>query len=164
MALTKLNFSGQPTLPSASMPTGTVLQSKSTGDVGDLGQVNTGNTTFTDISGVDLVITPIKSNSLFLIWHQLAFDTGGAAQAFIFRLTYNHSGISQSVIDDRYDSQGYEVFSANARFGSFGQQILNLAPATTNEITFRQQFRASGSYTVYVNRGLCKIMVQEIAQ
>ena len=156
MALTKLN--------SFSMPTGTVLQSKSTGDVGDLAQVNTSDTTFEDILGVDLVITPIKSNSLFLIWHQTGFDTGGAANSFIFRLTYNHSGISQSVIDDRYDTQGHEVFSTNARLGSFGHQFLNLSPATTNEITFRQQFRAGGSYTVYCNRGISKIMVQEIAQ
>ena len=121
MALTKLN--------SSSMPTGTVLQSKSTGDVGGLGQVNTGNTTFTDISGVDLVITPIKSNSLFLIWHQLAFDTGGAAQSFIFRLTYNHSGISQSVISERVinlQNQGLlESSMEHLRTSDLGYRFLN---------------------------------------
>ena len=55
MALTKLNFTGQPTLPSANMPTGSVLQVKQS--VIPKETITTSSATFVS-AGHSLAITP----------------------------------------------------------------------------------------------------------
>tara|TARA_R100001460_G_scaffold25883_1_gene52145 strand:+ start:268 stop:822 length:555 start_codon:yes stop_codon:yes gene_type:complete len=65
MALTKLNFTGQPTLPSANMPTGSVIQTVQTYD--NTNEQTYNATAFTNISHLNTTITPKLSNSKFLI-------------------------------------------------------------------------------------------------
>ena len=63
MALTKLNFTGQPTVPSAKMPTGSVLQVVSA-DASS--QENTTSSSYVASSGVTLSITPSSTSSKIL--------------------------------------------------------------------------------------------------
>ena len=99
-----------------------------------LAQVSTNSTTFADVSGLDLVITPASTSSkfvLFVNWHTDTADDGHGLNAV---LTYNHSGISQTNVDDYYDNYGLEITADRAN--SWQAMNYYLAPSTTNEITF----------------------------
>ena len=146
----------------AGISTGKALQIISTPDVGDLSQASTNSTTYADISGVDLVLTPTASSSKFLIFVTYNIDTGGDGHGLGGRLTYNHSGISQTEVDDRYGVSNSEVHAG--RLNSWQAQNYYLAPNTTNEITFRLQISAaSNGQTTYFNRGTLRIMAVEYA-
>jgi hypothetical protein len=146
----------------AAIATGKALQIASTPDVGDLSQASTNSTTFADISGVDLVLTPTASSSKFLLFLSYNIDSGGDGHGVGARLTYNHSGISQTEVDDRYGNSNCEVTAD--RINSWQAQNYYLAPSTTNEITFRIQINANtNGETGYFNRGTARIMAVEYA-
>jgi len=141
---------------------GKVLQVVSTPDVGGLSQVSTNSTTYADISGVDLVLTPTASSSKFLLFVSYHIDTGGSGHGVGGRLTYNHSGISQTEVDDRYGLSNCEVIADT--INTWQAQNYYLAPNTTNEITFRLQINANtNGETGYFNRGTLRIMAVEYA-
>jgi len=158
------------TLPTAnggtgatSFAAGKALQIISTPDVGGLSQASTNSTTYADISGVDLVLTPTASSSKFLLFVTYNIDTGGNGHGLGARLTYNHSGISQTEVDDRYGQSNFNVTPDN-RSNTWQSQNYYLAPNTTNEITFRLQINSnSGGQTAYFNRGTLRIMAVEYA-
>ena len=146
----------------AAIATGKALQIISTPDVGGLSQASTNSTTYADISGVDLVLTPTASSSKFLLFLSYNIDTGGDGHGIGARLTYNHSGISQTEVDDRYGSSNFEVTADRAN--TWQAQNYYLAPSTTNEITFRVQINANtNSETGYLNRGTVRIIAMEYA-
>ena len=66
MPLTKLNFSGQPTLPHANLPTGSILQ-KQTFTLATTSHLSTTSTTSAQAGNVQVSITPKKANSKILI-------------------------------------------------------------------------------------------------
>tara|TARA_R110000803_G_scaffold181523_2_gene243937 strand:+ start:476 stop:970 length:495 start_codon:yes stop_codon:yes gene_type:complete len=164
MALTKINnntLSAVTTLPSA-IATGKALQIKSTPDVGGLNQASTNSATYADVSGVDLVLTPTASGSKFVLFVTYNIDSGGDSHGIGARLTFNHSGISQTEVDDRYGQSNTEVQAD--RFNTWQGQNYYLAPNTTNEITFRLQIAAAtGGQTSYFNRGTLRIIAVEYA-
>jgi hypothetical protein len=164
MAIIKPNnntISAITALPAA-ISTGKALQIISTPDVGDLSQASTNSTTYADISGVDLVLTPTASSSKFLLFLSYNIDTGGNGHGVGGRLTYNHSGISQTEVDDRYGVSNSEVHAD--RLNSWQTQNYYLAPNTTNEITFRLQINSSSNgELIYFNRGTLRIMAVEYA-
>jgi hypothetical protein len=172
MALSKIDAANflNGTIPSgnittaslAAAATGKALQIISTPDVGGLSQASTNSTTYADISGVDLVLTPTASSSKFLLFLSYNIDTGGDGHGVGARLTYNHSGISQTEVDDRYGNSNFEVTADRAN--TWQAQNYYLAPSTTNEITFRIQINANtNSETGYFNRGTARIMAVEYA-
>ncbi len=116
-----------------------------------LAQVSTSSSTFADVSGLDLVITPASTSSkfvLFVNWHTDTADDGHGLNAV---LTYNHSGISQTNVDDYYDNYGLHITADRAN--AWQSQNYYLAPSTTNEITFRLQIAtATDGENVYFNR------------
>ena len=63
MALTKLNFTGQPTLPSASMPTGSVLQTITS----PFNSIKAVDSTSYIAMGHSLQITPSSTSSKILL-------------------------------------------------------------------------------------------------
>ncbi len=172
MALSKIDAANflNGTIPSgnittaslAAAATGKALQIISTPDVGGLSQASTNSTTYADISGVDLVLTPTASSSKFLLFLSYNIDTGGDSHGLGARLTYNHSGISQTEVDDRYGGSNFEVTADRAN--TWQAQNYYLAPNTTNEITFRIQINANtNGETSYFNRGTARIMAVEYA-
>jgi|5B_taG_2_1085324.scaffolds.fasta_scaffold34037_3 hypothetical protein len=146
----------------AAISTGKALQIISTPDVGDLSQASTNSTTYADISGVDLVLTPTASSSKFLLFVSYNIDTGGDGHGLGARLTYNHSGISQTEVDDRYGNSNFHITADRAN--TWQSMNYYLAPSTTNEITFRLQIATgTGGETAYFNRGTLRIMAVEYA-
>ena len=145
----------------AAITTGKVLSVNITPN-NTLSQVSNNSSTYADISGVDLVITPVSSSSKFVLYTNFHFDTGGNTDGVRSRLTYNHSGISQTSIDAAYEDYGDRVHGGG-RLVSFTTSHYYLAPSTTNEITFRLQFSNQGSGTAYLDRKTLRITAWEYA-
>jgi hypothetical protein len=116
-----------------------------------LAQVSSNSETFADVSGQDLVITPASTSSKFVLFVSTHTDTGGDGHGLTTRLTYNHSGISQTELDDNYDSYGYHARAD--RTNTWQSMNYYLAPSTTNEITFRLQIATvTAGESAYFNR------------
>ena len=116
-----------------------------------LAQASTNSTTFADVSGLDLVITPASTSSKFVLFVNYNVDTGGDGHGLNAVLTYNHSGISQTYVDDYYDNFAFHITAD--RGNSWQAMNYYLAPSTTNEITFRLQIATSDAgETAYFNR------------
>ena len=140
---------------------GKVLQVVSTAN-STLAQVSTNSTTFADVSGLDLVITPTSTSSKFVLFVNWHTDTGGDGHGLNAVLTYNHSGISQTYVDDYYDNYAFHITADRAN--SWQSQNYYLAPSTTNEITFRVQIATSdGGENVYFNRRAYRCIAVEYA-
>ena len=144
----------------ASITTGKVLSVNITPN-NTLSQASNNSSTYADVSGVDLVITPVSTSSKFVLYTNFNFDTGGNTHGIRSRLTYNHSGISQTSIDASYEDYGDKVHAD--RLNGFTASHYYLAPSTTNEITFRLQFSNQGSGTAYLNRKTLRITAWEYA-
>ena len=89
------------------------------------------------------------------------FDGGGNNQKITARLTYNHSGISQTEVDPSYGDYSMGSTVGGSRTTAWYTLINYLAPNTTNEITFRMQFASAGAYTTYLNRKTLRIIATE---
>ena len=140
---------------------GTVIQAKSTA-ASSAGQISTTADSYNDVTGIDLLITPKFSNSTMILITNFHCDTAAANRNASLRLTFDHSGISQTAIDTNQD--GYSLQSGADAFNGFGIMIYTHSPSTTNEITYRLQFRnVGGSGTVYLNRKPTKIIAYEVA-
>ena len=145
----------------AAISTGKVLSVNITPN-STLSQASNNSSTYADISGVDLVITPVSTSSKFVLFTNFHFDAGGDALGVRSRLTYNHSGISQTNVDSAYEDFGDRV-NGGGRLVAFTASNYYLAPSTTNEITFRLQFSNQGSGTAYLNRKTLRITAWEYA-
>jgi hypothetical protein len=156
------------TLPTAnggtgatSFTAGKILQIKSTAN-STLAQVSSNSTTFADVSGQDLLITPTSASSKFNLFVNYNVDTGGDGHGLSSVLTYNHSGISQTYVDDYYDNYAFHITADRAN--SWQAMNYYLEPNTTNEITFRLQIASStGGETAYFNRRAYRCIAVEYA-
>ena len=126
-----------------------------------LSQASTNSTTMVDVNDVDVTLTPTSTSSKIVLWSNFHFDSGGVDQGIIARLTYNHSGISQTEVDPSYDEYSMTTIIGGSRLGAWYTLMNYLAPNTTNEITFRMQFSAGGSYSVYLDRKTLRIIAME---
>ena len=145
----------------AAISTGKILQIKGTANQNE-GQVNSNSTTYADVSGVDLLFTPTSSSSKIYLSLTFNTDTGGTGHGIGAKLTFNHSGISQTECDAVYGA--YEYKTRTIRSNSWQTQHYIHSPSTTNEITYRMQFNSSGAgETVYLNRKTIRIVAMEYA-
>ena len=140
---------------------GTVIQAKCT-PTSDAGQVSSTSDSYADVTGLDVVITPKFSNSTMILVTSFHVSTAAGNRNASVRLTFNHSGISQTAVDSNQD--GYSINSEGGSFDGFGAMCYTHTPSTTNEITYRFQFRNVGpSSTVYMNRKPSRIIAYEVA-
>jgi len=139
---------------------GTVIQSKCTPS-NSLAQASSALDSYVDVTGIDLTFTPLFSNSTIILVTSFHGSTTIANQNLSVRLSFNHSGISQTVVDSNQD--GYSINSGAGAFNGFGTMCYTHTPSTTNEITYRFQFRRFGSGTVYFNKKPSKIIAYEVA-
>ena len=139
----------------------TVIQAKCTPSNSEA-QVSSASNSYVDVTGIDLTFTPLFSNSTIILVTCFHGSTSTGNVNFSVRLTFNHSGISQSAVDSNQD--GYSINSAAGSFSGFGTMIYTHTPNTTNEITYRFQYRnINGSGTVYFNKKPSKIIAYEVA-
>ena len=139
----------------------TVIQAKCSAS-SSAGQISSTSDSYADVSDIDLVITPLFANSTIILVTNFHGSSSGGGVNFSVRLTFNHSGISQTVVDSNQD--GYSQSTSSGSNDQFGTMIYTHTPNTTNEITYRFQFRnVGGSGTVYFNKKPSKIIAYEVA-
>ena len=140
---------------------GKILQAKCTA-ANSLGQISSTSDSYVDVTGLDVVITPKFSNSTMILVTTFHITTAYQNRNASVRLTFNHSGISQTAVDSNQD--GYSINSEGGSFDGFGAMCYTHTPSTTNEITYRLQFRNVGANsTVYMNKKPSKIIAYEVA-
>jgi hypothetical protein len=138
----------------------TVIQAKCTPSNSEA-QASSATDSYVDVTGIDLTFTPLFSNSTIILVTSFHGSTSGGGVNFSVRLTFNHSGISQTVVDSNQD--GYSQATSSGSNDQYGSMVYTHTPNTTNEITYRFQFRRYGSGTVYFNKKPSKIIAYEVA-
>ena len=145
----------------SAFPFGKILQAKCTPS-NDLAQATTSGDTYIDITGLDLTFTPLFATSTIILITTYHGSTGGGNINFSVRLTFNHSGISQTAVDSNQD--GYSMATHATSIDGFNTMCYTHTPNTTNEITYRFQFRSvSAQGTIGFNKKVSKIIAYEVA-
>lgn len=152
MALTKLNFSGQPTLPSSIFPTGTVIQTKH--DSGD--GIFISNQSSTQDSGLAVTLTPTSTSNKLLMSYSSTLYVNGNAQLWVavyiddaVVANLKHESYYGAGGDERRDIGGYFLHT----------------PTSTSSTSFKLYIiRGSGSYTLGSSGVQSSFMVQEVKQ
>jgi len=116
----------------------------------------TTSTTFTDITGLSVTITPSNSSNRILVICDTTITAGGGAGGF-----YGVRLMRDSTAIDIGDAAGSRVQSSyGARTNSddnvtkTGAFIVLDAPATTSAITYKLQAIVYSGGTIYINRQL----------
>ena len=123
----------------------------------------TQNTSFTDISGLSVTMTPASAASRFRVDYHVNFGVSPSVYSGSLRLVKVVGG---STTDNIYigDAAGSRrrtsnfTWSSNAGYGSYPMAVFSGSlihhPNTTSAVTFKLQFQShySGGFTVYVNR------------
>ena len=142
--------SGQ-SIPKAALPTGSVLQVVSTTKTDTF---TTTATSFTDITGLSVSITPTSASSKILVFVNVNGSQQYGANRVALRLLRDSTTIDA----------GTAVGSRQAAFGGFGTPDSTIpsatvsgnhldSPATTSSITYKMQVACiAGGGTAYVNR------------
>jgi hypothetical protein len=151
---------------SSSISTGTVLQVVST-TKNDI--FSSSSTSFTDITGLSVSITPTSASSKILVLVSSNYGTGGGSQLFMANLvrgstniaTPNNTGLTYSATAVAYQTTSDQV-------ANYSMNFLD-SPATTSATTYKVQAKVTGS-TFYVNgrnsadlNSVSTITVMEIA-
>lgn len=116
---------------------------------------STTNTTFTDVTGLTVSITPSSASSKVLVIVNLVFGYSGTGAAHI---KLNGGNISSYVGDAagnrvRGVSNVYTNTGLRNDLVAWNQPMLYLdSPATTSSTTYAAQIRVGSTGTVYVNR------------
>ena len=161
MALTKLNYTGQGTIPSAKMPTGSVIQVVSTTYQTE---ATTTSTSFVD-TGLTFSITPQFSSSKVFI---------NVSQAFAFAQSTENQWQGNLIIADGsnnviFGGTGYDQFRIKNAFALGWQTNLQVlhSPNTTSSFTYKTRMKAvlSGTnvYAQYAGSAPSSITLMEIA-
>jgi hypothetical protein len=110
-------------------------------------------TSFADITGLTVNITPSSSNSKILVTAHLGAVSGGGAHAQIFGFARDSTVIGQSTASvttaggiGRYTGGS----GAADNFESMSFQVLD-SPSTTSQVTYKLQGKTTGS-TTYIGR------------
>jgi hypothetical protein len=136
----------------ASMPSGSILQVLQTTKTDVF---STSSTSYTDVTGMSVNITPTSSSSKILIIGGISFGPSTTAQYAQFgRLVRNGSAI---FIADAAGNRDRGTFSFQE--GGFeGPLSLHFnyidSPGTTSQVTYGIQIRAESPQTAYINRGV----------
>ncbi len=164
MALTKLNYTGQGTVPIASVPTitgakmpaGSVLQVVYANTTTE---VSTTSTTFAD-TGLTATITPISTSSKILITFT------------VFQFMTNSAGYGDlKIVRGSTDLQtyGFNNYAGSSTIMSSNSYQYVDSPSTTSPTTYKIQYNCRGEGTVICQYddgngdGLSTMTLQEIA-
>ena len=147
----------------AAQPAGSILQMQSTLKTN---YTSMNNTSFTDISGLSVSITPQFSNSKIIV--TLTCSIGHKANEYgCIKIVQNSSGSFADIdVGDAYNSDaGTAQTPGNittddptddyGQYKSFtGSCTMVHTPGTTNAVTYKAQYKGnySSSYGIYINR------------
>ena len=153
MTLTKLNYTGQGTIPPTKLPTNSVLQVISTTKTDT--QTITGSS-FVDITGLSATITPSSTSSKILISINVSFS--GDAAYIAFQILRG----STEILKSTETGAGLEcaggqtiVNAANQQYSIYKESMSGLdSPNTTSATTYKVQISPmrTASTTANVNR------------
>ena len=139
-------------LTASQMPTGSVLQVLNVYKTDT--QSFAPSTTFSDITGLSITITPTSSSSKFLIYFSVTIGGGADATHGYVRINRNGTVIGQAdTASNRTPASGSVINTATA-----GQTIPTTtmyldSPATSSAITYKLTATANNSgVTIYVNK------------
>ena len=169
MALTKLN--NQSLTAVSALPAGVggkVLQVKQTSIDSVVSASAAGESTFNDIAGMSVSITPSSSSSKILVSYTIHVGNSAASQNNVIKLLRDSTAIVGTG-GSTINVTGYARLNNNTEIQPEVIQYLD-APATTSALTYKLQW-ATGSGTIYLNRRgynatyglLSTITVMEIA-
>lgn len=136
-------------IPKAALPTGSVLQVVSTNKNDTF---STASTTFIDLTGLSVSITPTSATSKILVivdTNACASSTSGIA---LFNIVRGSTNISQPSTSPTYFSTFQAFINAGDNIAAAGFNFLD-SPATTSSTTYKIQCRMN-SGTLYINRRL----------
>ena len=141
------------TLPKARMPAGTVLQVVSATKTDT--QLFVSSSTFSDITGLSVTLTPTSATSKFLIFWSVVAGNGSDGSHFYTRLQRNGSNILVAdAASNRTGASGGVINTSGP-----GQEHVNAStyldsPATTSTLTYKLQGTSNwtGGGSSYVNR------------
>jgi len=135
-------------LPSGS--SGGVIQVKSATKTD--GNFNTSSSSYTDVTGLSVTITPTRSDSKILIFANIHGVGNSDTQAY-FRFMRDSTPICvgdaagsrvQATLGSMYYNQQNDTKSCSQNFLD--------SPSTTSSVTYKIQARTQGNGTLYVNR------------
>ena len=143
-------------IPAGGLPSGSnggIIQVKQALVNTTVSAAHGGTTTFTNISGMEVAITPSSSSNKILLYYTVNYGNSTSDRNDLLRITRNASVISDII------GSGGSVANGNALCRlSTNQQIIchsNMVidePATTSEVTYRMQWSGESSGTRYMNR------------
>ena len=148
MAGSKLT--GSQSIPKAALPTGSVLQVVSTAKTDTF---STTSTSYTDITGLSVSITPTSSSSKIFVLYQLLGTADPANAGMCMRLVRNSTAI---FVGDAAGSRPQATNGMTSSLNNFC--VINMAgsfldsPATSSSTTYKIQMFNSAGTTSYVNR------------
>ena len=135
-------------LPSGS--SGGIVQVKSVTKTD--GDFSTSSTSYTDVTGLSVSITPTRSDSKILIFANLHGVGDSSTQAY-FRFMRDSTAICvgtsvgsrvAATLGSMYEDQTNDTNSCSQHFLD--------SPSTTSSVTYKIQARTQGSGTLYLNR------------
>ena len=137
-------------LPSGS--SGGVIQVKSATKTD--GDFNTSSSSYTDVTGLSVTITPTRSDSKILIFANIHGVGNSDTQAY-FRFMRDSTPICvgdaagsrvQATLGSMYYNQQNDTKSCSQNFLD--------SPSTTSSVTYKIQCRTQGSGSIYINRSV----------
>ena len=168
------------TVPTAKMPSGSILQVKTA--TTDAQQALSASSTYTDITGLTVNITPTTTSNKILIIGKVFLGSGSNPNGGIKCLRSetsgggNATGVGQTASGDGNFIRT-DAFWNTDDYGSLNYTLLGIPFAledtapSTNQLTYKLQFASSSSVTQYINypsngtsygRGTHSITVMEI--
>ena len=111
---------------------------------------STASTSFVDVTGFSVTITPTSTSSQILVFVSSNYGTGGISVFGIFNLLRGSTNISQPSTAPTYNATTISYASVSDVINNWSMLFLD-SPATTSATTYKIQARASTG-TVQLNR------------
>jgi hypothetical protein len=134
-------------IPKAALPTGSVLQVVSTTKTDTF---STASTTFVDLTGFSVSITPTSATSKVWIIANLFMSPSGISGITVYNLLRNSTNISQPATTPTFNGTAIGFTTASDTVLPVGLNFLD-SPATTSSTTYKIQLRVNTG-TTHINR------------
>lgn len=151
MSLIKLNnqsLTAVSALPAA-IATGSVLQVKQTSVNSMITAAPAGESTFNDIAGMSVSITPASSSNEILVSYTINIGRTAAQQNNTVRLLRDSTEIVGTGGTKNVSS--FHRLYSTPEIGTLTLQYLD-SPTTTSALTYKLQWASGGSGSIYLNR------------
>jgi len=136
-------------LKSAGLPSGSVLQVKQTSVNSVVSAAPAGESTFNDIAGMSVSITPASALNEILVSFTINIGRTTAQQNNAIKLLRDSTEIVGTGATKNVS--GYHRLYSNPEIGALTLQYLD-SPTSTSALTYKLQWASGGSGYLYLNR------------